>query len=300
MRYTFGPVLSRRLGLSMGVDLLPLKTCSMDCCYCEIGSTTCLTMKRDRYVPEEAVIRDIARISDIDFDYLTFAGSGEPTLHSGLGDIIRAARKHIDRPIVVITNSSLLMEKQVRDEIAQADLVLPSLDAASQEMFERINRPVKGLRIKDIIGGLKAFRAEFGGEIWLEVMLVKDLNESEAPVIAMAAEEIEPDRIQLNTVVRPPAEPVMPLSRKEMFEMLRIFNGAEIIPDWDWWVPEDIEEQIVECLQRPMTLEELQDAFDLDSEDAIKYLKILEDRDRIRRSIREGKLYFETSRSSPS
>ncbi len=299
MRYTFGPVLSRRLGLSMGVDLLPLKTCSMDCCYCEIGSTTCLTMRGDRYVPEEAVRQDIARISDIDFDYLTFAGSGEPTLHSRLGDIIRAARKHIDRPIAVITNSSLLMEKQVRDEIAQADLVLPSLDAASQEMFERINRPVKGLRIEDIIDGLKAFRAEFGGEIWLEVMLVKDLNEREAPVIAMAAEEIEPDRIQLNTVVRPPAEPVMPLSRKEMFEMLRIFNGAEIIPDWDWRIPKDIEEQIVECLQRPMTLEELQDAFDLDSEDAIKYLKILEDRDRIRRSIREGKLYFETSRSSP-
>ncbi|HOK58025.1 radical SAM protein [Methanothrix sp.] len=294
MRYIFGPVLSRRLGLSMGVDLLPLKTCSMDCCYCEIGATTCLTMRRDRYVPEGAVIREISGVSDIDFDYLTFAGSGEPTLHSGLGEIIRAARKHIDRPIAVITNSSLLIDKHVREEVARADLVLPSLDAATQETFERINRPAAGLKIEDIIEGLRAFRSEFGGEIWLEVMLVRSINEVDAPMIARAAEEIEPDRIQLNTVVRPPAEPVLPLGRDEMLRMLRVFKGAELIPDWDWSVPEGEEERIAELLREPMTLEELQSESGLIYEDAVKYLKILEDSGRISRSIRDGKIYFQT------
>lgn len=293
MRYIFGPVLSRRLGLSMGVDLLPLKTCSMDCCYCEIGATTCLTMRRDRYVPEEAVIREISRVSDIDFDYLTFAGSGEPTLHSGLGEIIRAARKHIDRPIAVITNSSLLIDRHVREEVAQADLVLPSLDAATQETFERINRPAAGLKIEDIIEGLRAFRSEFGGEIWLEVMLVRGINETDAPLIARAAEEIEPERIQLNTVVRPPAEPVLPLRRDEMLRMLRVFKGAELIPDWDWSVPEGEEERIAELLREPMTLEDLQSESGLIYEDAVKYLKILEDAGRISRSIRDGKIYFQ-------
>uniref|UniRef100_UPI0034E227F5 radical SAM protein n=1 Tax=Methanothrix sp. TaxID=90426 RepID=UPI0034E227F5 len=232
-------------------------------------------------------------VSDIDFDYLTFAGSGEPTLHSGLGEIIRAARKLIDRPIAVITNSSLLIERHVREEVAQADLVLPSLDAATQETFERINRPAAGLRIDDIIEGLRAFRSEFGGEIWLEVMLVRGINEIDAPMIARAAEEIEPDRIQLNTVVRPPAEPVLPLSRDEMLRMLRIFKGAELIPDWDWRVPDDAEERIAELLHEPMTLEDLQSESGLRYEDAVKYLKILEDDGRIARSVREGKIYFQ-------
>lgn len=278
----------------MGVDLLPLKTCSMDCCYCEIGATTCLTMRRDRYVPEEAVIREISRVSSVDFDYLTFAGSGEPTLHSGLGEIIRAARKQIDRPIAVITNSSLLIYKHVRKEVAQADLVLPSLDAATQETFERINRPAAGLKIEDIIEGLRAFRSEFGGEMWLEVMLVREINESDTPLIARAAAEIEPDRIQLNTVVRPPAEPVLPLRRDEMLRMLRLFKGAELIPDWDWSVPKVEEERIADLLREPMTLEELRSKSGLIYEDTVKYLKILEDAGRISRSIRDGKIYFQT------
>lgn len=278
----------------MGVDLLPLKTCSMDCCYCEIGATTCLTMRRDRYVPEEAVIREISQVSSVDFDYLTFAGSGEPTLHSGLGEIIRAARKQIDRPIAVITNSSLLIYKHVRKEVAQADLVLPSLDAATQETFERINRPAAGLKIEDIIEGLRAFRSEFGGEMWLEVMLVREINESDTPLIAKAAAEIEPDRIQLNTVVRLPAEPVLPLGRDEMLRMLRLFKGAELIPDWDWSVPKVEEERIADLLREPMTLEELRSESGLIYEDAVKYLKILEDAGRISRSIRDGKIYFQT------
>ncbi|NYT01814.1 MAG: radical SAM protein, partial [Methanosarcinales archaeon] len=213
MEYLFGPVLSRRLGLSMGVDLLPPKTCNMDCNYCEIGRTTCLTVQRQRYVPEERVMREIRSVSDSDFDYLTFAGSGEPTLHSGLGRIIQAAKKSLGAPVVVITNSSLLGSSEVRNEVAEADLVLPSLDAATQKTFEAINRPAPGLRIEDIVEGLKQFRREFSGEMWLEVMLVKGVNDHEAPQIASLVEEIGPDRVQLNTVVRPPSEPVEPLSQ---------------------------------------------------------------------------------------
>lgn len=292
MDHVFGPVLSRRLGLSLGVDLLPLKTCSMDCSYCEIGSTTCLTTRRDRFVPEMRVLREIRSVCDQDFDFLTFAGSGEPTLHSGLGDIIRAAREMMDRPIAVITNSSLLTSPAVRREVASADLVLPSLDAASQDVFEQIDRPAPGLLIGDIIEGLKSFRTEFGGEIWLEVMLVKGVNETDVERIAKAAEEISPDRLQLNTVVRPPSEPVLPLSQDEMLDMLEVFPDAEIIPDWDWQVPPAAEAQILSLLNQGATVEDLSAGTELSCSDLMKYLKILEAEKKITRSSLDGRLFF--------
>lgn len=293
MEYLFGPVLSRRLGLSMGVDLLPPKTCNMDCNYCEIGRTTCLTVQRERYVPEKRVIREIRSISNCDFDYLTFAGSGEPTLHSGLGQIIRAARVSVDAPVVVITNSSLLSRPEVRDEVSNADLVLPSLDAATQKTFEAINRPAPGIRIEEIVEGLKQLRQNFSGEMWLEVMLVKGINDHEAPMIASLVDEINPDRVQLNTVVRPPSEPVEPLSQYEMLDMLEIFEGAEVIPDWNWHVPRDVEREIVDLLQdRPSTVVEIGEQLDLDMRDVMKYLKILERDERVMRQSSEGKLLF--------
>ena len=293
MGYLFGPVLSRRLGLSMGVDLLKYKTCNLDCVYCELGRTACLTACRDRFVPRERVLKEIELRRDEPFDFLTFAGSGEPTLSLDLGQVVSRAKRMIDSPVAVITNSTLLSSPTVRKELAAADVVLPSLDAASQEAFMAINRPARGLLAGEMIQGLKDFRREYSGEIWLEVMLVRGINDHDAERIARAAESTEPDRIQLNTVVRTPAEPVEPLSQEEMERMLEIFPGAELIPDWDWRVPGLVQDRMLELLsERELTLEEISRNLDLAGNDVIKYCKILEKDGSISRKLQDGNLYF--------
>ena len=293
MGYLFGPVLSRRLGLSMGVDLLKYKTCNLDCVYCELGRTACLTACRDRFVPRERVLKEIELRRDEPFDFLTFAGSGEPTLSLDLGQVVSRAKRMIDSPVAVITNSTLLSSPTVRKEVAAADVVLPSLDAASQEAFMAINRPARGLLAGEMIQGLKDFRREYSGEIWLEVMLVRGINDHDAERIARAADSTEPDRIQLNTVVRTPAEPVEPLSQEEMERMLEIFPRAELIPDWDWRVPGLVQDRMLELLsERELTLEEIGRNLDLAGNDVIKYCKILEKDGSISRKLQDGHLYF--------
>lgn len=297
MEYLFGPVLSRRLGLSMGVDLLRHKTCNMDCIYCELGRTGRLSCRRERFVPLQEVLQEIREKRNEPFDYLTFAGSGEPTLSQDLGRAVAFAKRTVSAPVAVITNSSLLVSPAVRREVAAADVVLPSLDAASPAVFQKIDRPAQGLKIEEIIQGIKQFRREFSGEIWLEVMLVAGINDHEADLIARVAESTEPDRIQLNTVIRRPAEPVLPLSEEEMLRMLEIFPGAELIPDWDWRVPADISKRILESLSSTLcTLEEICRLHHLSSIDAIKYCKILENDGLITRRIIEGKLCFQSSK----
>ncbi len=296
MECLFGPVLSRRLGLSLGVDLLKYKTCNLDCVYCELGRTSSLTKRRDRFISPDKVQREIESRSEEDFDHLTFAGSGEPTLSSDLGEIIRRSKEIVDVPVAVITNSTLLTSPKVRSEVAEADIVLPSLDAVTQSTFERINRPAKDLKLEEIIEGLRAFRSEFSGEIWLEVMLVKDVNDSEAEQIARAVELIKPDRVQLNTVVRIPAEPVLPLDESEMMNILGVFKDAEIIPDWDWRVPEKQEAKFLEILvDRPCTLYEIAELAGLDKNTAVKYAIILEREGKIKRRLLKGKYHFQTS-----
>lgn len=299
MGYLFGPVLSRRLGLSMGVDLLRHKTCNLDCIYCELGRTSCLTCKRGRFVPLQELLKEIRDKRDQPFDHLTFAGSGEPTLSLDLGKAVAFAKETVCAPVAVITNSTLLSSPAVRKEVAAADIALPSLDAASVSVFQAIDRPAQGLKIEDIIKGLKEFRREYAGEIWLEVMLVKGVNDHEADLIARAVESTEPDRIQLNTVVRMPAEPVKPLSEEEMKKMLEIFPGAELIPDWDWSVPSRIQKRIMDCLgSSPCNVEEICLILDLTSIDAIKYCKILEHDGLITRRVHEGKLCFQRENKS--
>lgn len=293
MEYLFGPVLSRRLGLSLGVDLLQNKTCNLDCVYCELGGTTCLTSCRNRFVSPEKVLREIKSRAGESFDFLTFAGSGEPTLSIDLGEILARARKLVDSPIAVITNSTLLDSPQVRREISSADVILPSLDAATEPTFRAINKPDPRLKIESVIEGLRALRREFQGEIWLEVMLVKGINEHEVELIARAAESIEPDRVQLNTVVRPPAEPVEPLDEEMMESLLDIFDHAELIPDWDWRVPPKMQERLEELLSRePCTLEDIALQLDLEGSAIIKYVKILERDGRLGRKLQDGRYYF--------
>jgi wyosine [tRNA(Phe)-imidazoG37] synthetase (radical SAM superfamily) len=209
---------------------------------------------------------------------------------------MRRSKEIVDVPVAVITNSTLLTNPQVRSEVAIADVVLPSLDAATQATFEKINRPAKNLRIDQMIEGLQAFRSEFSGEIWLEVMLVKDVNDIDVEQISREVESIDPDRVQLNTVVRPPAEPVQPLDESEMMGVLRAFNNAEIIPDWDWRVPERMEAKLLEILSdRPCTIDEIGQMVSLDKSAAVKYAIILERDGKIERRLIKGKYHFKAS-----
>ncbi len=306
MKHLFGPVPSRRLGLSLGVDLLPFKTCTLDCVYCQLGRTTCLTLKREKRVSPQEVLAEIRALSEkvevagkpstgpVNFDYLTLAGSGEPLLHLGLDEIIRGAKDSVDKPVVLLTNGTLFFQDQVRREVLEADLIVPSLDAATQATFERVNRPHPDLRIEEVVEGLVRLREEFSGSIWLEVMLVKGVNDCEAELIAEAVERIGPDRVQLNTVIRPPAEPVQPLTPEEMEEMLEIFSGAEVIADWERSLSEKTEVRIRDLLsRRPCTLEELASLTSLHRNEILKYLEVLEGEGEIRR-IRKGEvIYFQ-------
>lgn len=234
VRYVFGPVPSRRLGLSLGVDVIPFKTCSFDCIYCQLGRTTCKTTQRGSFVDIEEVIADLRLVlPGVTADYITFSGSGEPTLSLDLGRLIKEVKELTSIPVAVLTNGSLLSYPEVRRDLLDADLVIPSLDAGSQEVFERVNRPCAELKIDDIIAGIEAFSSNFGGRLWMEVMLVKGVNDCEAELamISSALRGINAEKIQLNTVERPPAEPsAKPLTQDEMERIRSYFDErAEII-----------------------------------------------------------------------
>ncbi|MGC9356194.1 MAG: radical SAM protein, partial [Mariniphaga sp.] len=204
-KYLFGPVPSRRLGMSLGVDLVPRKVCSLNCVYCEVGETTKLTTQRMNYIPATKITSELDHYFSNNPlpDYITFSGYGEPTLNAGIGEIIRYLKeKHPAIPVAVLTNGTLFSEARVRKELLMADLVLPSLDAATQACFEKINVPAQGLTIRDYINGLADFKKEFSGIIWLEVFILPGYNDSETELIALkkAIQKIGPDRIQLNTL----------------------------------------------------------------------------------------------------
>jgi len=236
--YIYGPVPSRRLGFSLGVDILPFKTCSMDCVYCQLGSVAKTTVRRREYVSAAAVLAQVraALASGRRIDAVTFSGSGEPGLNSGIGRIIRGIKKAAAVPVVVLTNSSCLVSRQARREFLAADIVVPSLDAATPRIFKRVNRPHAGLAVDKIIDGLIRFRREFKGRIWLEIMLVKGVNDGPGHLekLKEAADRIRPDKIQLNTVVRPPAEKAAkPLTRAELEKAKKVFGErAEIIAEF--------------------------------------------------------------------
>lgn len=213
MKYIYGPVKSRRLGYSLGISTVPYKVCSFDCVYCQLKQTTRKTLSRQRYVPPEDILEELKsffqhRPQRLKIDHITFSGSGEPTLHQDIGALIRSVKALTKRPVVLITNSSTLIDPRVRRELQAADIVIPSLDAVTQDVFEKIDRPIRGLKIKDIMNALKKFRKGFKRQIWLEIMLVRGLNDSVEYLKKMkkAIDAIRPDRVQLNSPVRPPAE----------------------------------------------------------------------------------------------
>ena len=230
MKYIFGPVPSRRLGLSLGVDLVPAKTCTYDCLYCQVGRTTNRTVETRPYVPINEVIEELkVRLEQITPDVITFSGSGEPTLHSEIDRAISAIKAVTDVNTAILTNGSLLWRDDVRLRLLEADMIVPTLSTVFEKTFRAIHRPHPDFILKRIIEGLKELRAVYKGLIYLEVVLLAGLNDSDKEIEGLKAviREISPDKVQLNTVVRPPADPqALALDRKRL-EDIKNFLGPE-------------------------------------------------------------------------
>lgn len=212
MKTVFGPVPSRRLGQSLGVDTIPLKTCNWNCVYCQLGRSVPLVNERREYVPRKQIISEVQSALESNppasIDWVTFVGSGEPLLHSGMGWMLRQVQQITDLPVAVITNGALLYKPDVRAEIVSAQAVLPSLDAGNPRLYRKINRPYPQLTFERLVEGLAAFRQEYTGELWVEVMLIQGLNDSPQALeeMALALQRIQPDQVHLNLPTRPPAE----------------------------------------------------------------------------------------------
>lgn len=239
MKYIYGPVKSRRLGLSLGISLTPYKVCNFDCIYCQLGLTTKKTGKRKEYIKASDILAELKswiKNNPLDLkklDYITFSGMGEPTLNIALGSLISEIKKISAVPVAVITNAALLYDPQVRRDLSEAELIVPSLDAAQTRVFKKIDRPGAGISPEKIINGLVSLRKEFSGEIWLEIMLVKGVNDDSRHIkkLKIAVDKINPDKVQLNSPVRTTSLPgVLPLDKKNLEKIKQTFGRkAEII-----------------------------------------------------------------------
>ena len=300
-KYIFGPVPSRRLGVSLGIDLIPHKTCSFDCIYCECGRTTFRTVRRKEFVPVKEVtaeLRDYLSSSPV-LDYVTFAGSGEPTLHSGIGKVISFIKKNYSGyRVCVLTNGSLLHIKSVRRSIRKADLVIPSLDTAHKEIFDRINRPHPALDLNRIIKGIELFSREYTGKLEIEVFLLKGINDSEKALkkLKIILGRIRHDCIQLNSLSRPGAEKrIKALSQAQLktaAEILKPLNCEITRPfrkkSKNSGVMDNSSGMIVTIVKRrPVTIPDLAVLTGLRESELSKYAELL---------CREGRVVFEKQR----
>jgi len=305
LKYIFGPVASRRLRRSLGIDLVPYKTCSFDCVYCELGRTTNKTIERKEYVPPEKIITDLKgylKQAAITPDYITISGSGEPTLNSQLKEIVSEIKRITTIPVAVITNSSLLYQDEVKEDLLGADIILPSLDAVTNSLFKYLNRPYPSLQIADIIQGLRELRKAFKGEIWLEIMFCLGVNDSkrEVQILKDTIQEINPDKIHLNTIDRPPAEDfVFPLSGEKLIEIrTELGEKAEIISrqNFDNLSSSSLggEKIILELLRRrPCTLTELSAALGIHQNELVKSLGKLNKEGKVHYRLYNNQCYFE-------
>lgn len=303
--HLFGPVPSRRLGMSLGVDLVPHKVCTLNCIYCECGKTTKLTTERAEYVPLAEVLEELEDYFEYNPapDYVTFSGAGEPTLNSTIGDVLSHLKQHWpDVPVALLTNGSLLSDAAVRREIRQADLVLPSLDAALDEAFQKIDRPSRRTGLQDYIQGLVDFRNGFPGLIWLEVFIIPGINDDSENLDALreAIVRIRPDQVQLNTLDRPgTVDNIRPANNAELQQIVDYWqlDNVEIIAR----VPdrksirsyrEDIESAILETIsRRPCTLDDLSRILGVHINEINKYLGVLDQEDRLQ-TVRQQRGVF--------
>ena len=310
-KYLFGPVPSRRLGMSLGVDLVPKKVCSLDCVYCEVGKTTKLTLERKEYIKVDRVKEDLTNYfkNNPDPDYITFSGSGEPTLNVFIDEILQFIKENKPNvPVAVLTNGTLLHDSNVRATLLKADLVLPSLDAATEEVFNKINRPAKGLNIDTCIQSLIDFRKQFKGIMWLEIFILPGYNDSknELAEFKKAILKIQPDSVQLNTLDRPGTVSNLRGATREELQMVAddwALDNVVIIAA----APErkqmktyrtDIETAIVETIvRRPCTLDDLAKILGKHVNEVNKYLDVLEADGKIETVEQERGVFYQVKES---
>ena len=301
----FGPVPSRRLGRSLGIDMIPYKTCPYNCVYCELGKTTCQTIQRQSPLDPDLVCQELRELLPRmhgAVDYITLAGSGEPTLNKTLGELVSMIKCLSSIPIAILTNSSLLPDPEVRKELREVDLIVPSLDAVSQDIFEHVNHPVAGLQAETIIESLIALRKEFRGQIWIEVLFCQGINDSltEVQRLHEAVETIRPDLIQINTVFRPPAiEDTRPCTSEQLDRIAQILGPkAQVVGQSHPGKAEvsqsrSFRKRIQELLRRrPCTLDDIAQITGLNRAELIKVLDGLTQAGLLQRRSYQDNIYY--------
>jgi wyosine [tRNA(Phe)-imidazoG37] synthetase (radical SAM superfamily) len=306
-KHLFGPVPSRRLGVSLGVDLVPFKVCTLNCIYCEVGATTNLTLERKEYIPIAEILAELDDYLSAtpQLDYITFSGAGEPTLNSGIGQVIRHIKENYSQyRLALITNATLFYDSQLRAEIAPIDLVMPSLDAVTDLIFRKLNRPQSKLTVEAMIDGLIAFRQESAAEMWLEIFLSPGLNDSDEELtkLKQACQKINPDRVQLNSLDRPGVKAKLrAMSKAEMervvaflqplpVEIIAKFTSRTQVKSFNT----DIEEQILETIsRRPCTDSDLCEMLGLHINELNKYLADMLEKRSIKERREQRGVFFE-------
>ncbi len=304
-KYLYGPVPSRRLGRSLGVDIIPFKVCTLDCVYCQLGATTQKTLQRADYVPVEDVLSELKeRLGEgLEADYITIGGSGEPTLHAGLGRLVNGIKRLTDIPVTVLTNGTLLYRADVRADCAGADVVLPSLDGCDEETFKKVNRPCEGMTLRQVVDGLCAFRKEFAGPIWLEVFLIEGYNTDNEQIgkFKELIAQIQPDKVHLNTAVRPTAESAV---KKPSYERLcsiaeKLGPNCEVIAEFTsshYAKPGDSRAETVFSMlkRRPCSLEDIHLGLGIDRLEALKIIDHFTHQGLVISEQRDGIVFFKT------
>jgi len=304
-KYVFGPVPSRRLGRSLGISPIPSKTCNFSCVYCQLGRTTNYTNTRKMFYPVLDIVDEVRRalLEELDIDVITIVGDGEPTLYKGLGELISELKKISQIPIAVITNGALLCDEEVRKEISKADFVLPTLDAPNKELFKKINRPRKELDLDKITEGMIKFRKIFSGQLWLELMLVKDLNDDVNTLkdLKTIFEKIQPDKIFINVPIRPPAEKWVRIPTTEKLQQALTILNAESIAHYEELLIENIDKNstpekiILEITQRhPLRDDQIFTLFPNVSKKEIAHLLLqMEKKEQIQRVEYNNRIFWQ-------
>jgi len=301
MDYIFGPVPSRRLGRSLGVDLVPFKTCTYDCIYCQLGRTTHKTVERREWVPLKDVLAQLREKLATEPDCITLSGSGEPTLYSRLDELISGIRSLTDIPVAVLTNGSLLWETEVRRQLMNAHRVIPSLDAGNSAMFHVVNRPHESISFEKMLDGLTAFRQEYKGDYWLEVFFLAGHTavESEARQIIDCVRQIKPDRVQLNTATRPTSENYAHRVEPQFLAKLAAWFDppAEVIADYRGVHGrgnfQTSEQGVLDMIRRrPCSIEDIAHGLAMHRNEVLKYVEHLGVKGLIETKISGGKVFY--------
>jgi wyosine [tRNA(Phe)-imidazoG37] synthetase (radical SAM superfamily) len=302
--YIFGPVPSRRLGRSLGVDLVPFKTCSYDCIYCQLGRTTNKTVQRREWLPLDEIISQLKEKLYLKPDYITLSGSGEPTLFSRCGEMICKIKEITSIPVAVLTNGSLLWMPEVRESLLGTDTVLPSLDAGNDAAFQYVNRPHPDISFDRMLDGLIQFRKEYHGKYWLEVFLLTGVTtlEKEINGLKTCISSIRPDKVQVNTVTRPPTESFAePVQREELENLAaQLYEHSEVIADYkNVHKKQEFAAQREDVLtllkRRPCSVEDIAAGLGLHRNEVVKYIEELLLEDKIEAKLQNQQLYYKVS-----